>query len=165
MEFGCGILILTGVPMTGFRGWRGVAAEDAAVETNSGFADWREDVATAELKTGLTAWIVVSPDVAVVVVRTEAAGRRDAATTTEEGIGLGFMVCREAVANVLARTGFIAGGAETVTEADTGFVTGIEVVATAEVATATEGAGAAEAQVEIASWVGAGCCIHCWIKL
>lgn len=151
--------------MTGFRGWIGVAAEDAAVETSSGFADWREDVATAEVKTGLTVWIAVSPDVVSVVVRTEAAGRRDAVTAVEEGTGLGFTVCREVVGNTLARTGFITGVAVTVTEADAGFVTGIEVVAIAEVVTAIEGAGAAEVQVETASWVGAGCCIHCWIKL
>lgn len=163
MEFGCEILILIGVPMTGFRGWRGVAAEDAAVETSTGFADWREDVAAAEVKTGLTVWIAVSPDVAIVVARPEAAGRRDAVTTTEAGTG--FTVCREAVADALTRTGFITGEAVTVTEADTGFIIGREVVATAEVATAIEGAGAAEVQVETASWVGAGCCIHCWIKL
>ena len=149
--------------MTGFRGWRGVVAEGATVETSTGFADCREDVATAEVKTGLTVWIAVSPDVAIVVVRTEAAGRRDAVTTAEEGIG--FTVCREAVTDALARTGFITGEAVTVTEADTGFITGREVVATAEVATAIEGAGAAEVQVETASWVRAGCCIHCWIKL
>lgn len=158
MEFGCEILILIGVPMTGFRGWRGVVAEDPAVETSSGFADWREDVATAEVKTGLTVWIAVSPDVATVVVMTEAAGRRVAVTTA--GAGTGFMVCREAVADALTRTGFITGEAVTVTEADPGLITGREVVATAEVASAIEGAGAADIQVETASWVGAGCCIH-----
>jgi len=163
MEFGCEILILIGVPMTGFRGWRGVVAEGATVETSSGFADWREDATTAEVKTGLTVWIAVSPDVATVVVRAEVAGRRDAVTTAEAGTGL--TVCREAVVDALTRTGFITGEAVTVTDADTGFTTGREVVATAEVATAIERAGAAEVQVETASWVGAGCCIHCWIKL
>lgn len=163
MEFGCEILILIGVPVTGFRGWRGVVAEDAAVETSTGFADWREDFATTEVKTGLTVWTAVSPDVAVVVVRTEVAGRRDAVTTAEAGTG--FTVCTEAVVDTLTRTGLITGEAVTVTEADTGFITGREVVATAEVATAIEGAGAAEVQVETVSWVEAGCCIHCWIKL
>lgn len=162
MELGCEILILIGVPMAGFReGWRGAVAEDAAVETSTGFADWRGDVATAEVKTGLPVWTAACPDVAVIVVSAEAAGRRDAVTTAEEETG--FTVCTEP--DVLARTGFITGWAVTVTEADTGFITGIEVVAPAEVATAIEGAGAAEVHVETASWVGTCCCIHCWIKL
>lgn len=161
MEFGCEILILIGVPMTGFRGWTGVVAEDAAVEISTGFADWTEDVATVEVKTGLTVWIADCPDV-VIVVRTDSAGRRDAVTTADEGTG--FTVCREAVVDVVARTGFITGEAVTVTEADTGFIIGGEVVAAAEVATVIVGAGAAEVQVETGSWVGAGC-IHCWIKL
>lgn len=156
MEFGCEILILIGVPATGFRDWRGVVPEDTAVETSTGFADWREDFATTEVRTGLTVWTAVSPD--VVVVRTEDAGRRDAVTTAEAGTG--FMVCTAAVVDTLTRTGLITGEAVTVTEADTGFITGREVVATA-----MEGAGAAEVQVETVSWVGAGCCIHCWIKL
>lgn len=158
MEFGWEILILMGVPMTGFKG---VAAEDATAETSTGFTGWREDVATAEVKTGFTVWIAVSPDAAVVVVRTDAAGRREAVTTAEAGTG--FTVCREAVSGALGRTGFVTGEAATVAEAGAGFITGREFVATAEAATAA-GVGA-EVQVEIASWVGAGCCIHCWIKL
>lgn len=158
-EFGCEILILIGVPVTDFRCWRGDVAEDATVETSTGFGDWRVDAGTTEVKTGLTVWIAVSPDVAVVVVRTEAAGRRDAVTTAEEGTD--FMVCRDAVTDALTRTGFITGEAVTVTEADTGFITGREVVPTAEVTTPLEVAGAAEIQVKTASGVGAGCCIHC----
>lgn len=158
MEFGWEILILMGVPMTGFKG---VAAEDATAETSTGFTGWREDVATAEVKTGFTVWIAVSPDAAVVVVRTDAAGRREAVTTAEAGTG--FTVCREAVSGALGRTGFVTGEAATVAEAGAGFITGREFVATAEAATAA-GVGA-EVQVETASWVGAGCCIHCWIKL
>lgn len=148
--------------MTGFKGWRGVAAEEATVETSTGFTDWRDDVATAEVKTGFTVWIAVSPDVDTVVVRTEGAGRREAVTTAEAGTG--FIACRDAVTDALERTGLITGAAVTVVEADTGFITGRELAATGEVATAMEGVSA-EVQVETASWVGAGCCIHCWIKL
>lgn len=163
MELGCEILIPIGVPMTGFRGWRGAVAEDAAVETSTGFADWREGVGTAEVKTGLPGWTAVSPDGAMVVVRMEAAGPRDAVTAAEEGTA--FMGVTEAAVDVVARTGVTTRGAVTATEAGTGFTTGRAVVATAKVATPVKGAGTAEVQVEITSWAGAGCSIHCWIKL
>lgn len=151
----------TGVPMTGFRGWRGVVAEDATVETSTGFAACREGAGTAEVRTGLPGWTAVSPDDATAVVRTEAAGPR--ATVPVAGEGTAFTACRGTAADVLARTGVTTTGA--VTAADEGFTAGRAVVATAEVAAPVEGAGAAEGQVETSSWVGAGCSIHSWIKL
>lgn len=161
MELGCEILIPTGAPMTGFRGWRGVAAEDATVETSTGFADWREGAGTAEVRAGLPGWTAVSPEDTVLVVRMGAAGMSDAVTAAGEGMA--FTACTEAAADVLARTGVTTRGAAT--EAGTGFTTGRAVVATAEVATPVEGVGTVKLQVEMTSWVGVGCSIHCWIKL
>lgn len=163
MELGCGILIPIGVPMTGFRGWRGVAAEDATVETSTGFAGCREAAGTVEVKTSLPGWTAVSPEDATAVVRTEAVDPSDAVTAA--GAGTAFTACREAAADVLASTGVTTRGAETATEAGMGFTVGRAVVAAARVTTAVEEAGTAEVQVKTASWSGAGCSIHCWMKL
>lgn len=149
--------------MTGFRGWRGLVAEDATVETSTGFADCREGAGTAEVRTGLPGWTALSPDDGTAVGRTEAAG--PSAAVLAAGEGMAFPACRGAAAEVLARTGVITTGAVTAAEAGEGLTAGRAVVATAEVADPVEGAAAAEGQVETSSWAGAGCSIHCWIKL
>lgn len=163
MELACEILIPTGAPMTGFRGWRGVAAEVATVETSTGFADCRAGAGTAEVRAGLPGWTAVSPEDAALVVRMGAAGV--SAAVTAAGEGMAFTACTEAAADVLARTGVTTRGVGAAAEAGTGFTTGRAGVATAEVAAPVEGVGTAEVQVEITSWVGVGCSIHCWIKL
>lgn len=149
--------------MIGFRGWRGVVAEDATVETSTGFAGCRGAVGTVEVRTSLPGWTAVSPDDATVVARTGAADLSDAVTAA--GAGMAFTACREPAADVLARTGVTTRGAVTGEEAGTGFTAGTAGVATAEVVAAVEGAGTAEVQVKTTSWVGDGCSMHCWIKL
>lgn len=163
MQLGCEILIPIGVPMTGFRGWSGVVAEDATVETSAGFAGCRGAVGTVEVRTSLPGWTAASPDDGTAVVRPGAAGPSGAVTAA--GAGRPFTACRGAAAAGLARTGVTPRGAVTAAEAGTGFTAGTALGATAEVAAAVEGAGTAEVQTETNSWVGAGCSIHCWIKL
>lgn len=143
--------------MIGFRGWRGAVAEDATVETSTGFADCREGAGSAEVRAGLVAWTVVSPGAAALVGSTGAAGVSDAVTAAGEAMA--FTACTGAAADVTTT------GAVAATEAGTGFTAGRAVVATVEVAAPVEGAGTAEVQVETTSCVGAGCSIHCWIKL
>lgn len=149
MELGCEILIPIGVPMAGFRGWRGVAAEDATAETSTGFADCREGAGSVEVKSGLPGRPAVSPDDATGVLRTGAEGLSDAGPTAGEGMA--FTACRGAAADVLARTGVITRGAVAAAEAGTGFTAGRAVVATVEVAASVAGAGTAEGQVETTS--------------